>query len=117
MIDLEVNAALWNYSRGIQVDDEHIALGLIKEQGIGGNFLGTNHTLAHFREHWMPQLMDRTAWDESEQGSRKEEEIIERAIDKWRTALKNHVPRTNLDGAQIRAIDKVVRQARLEFSD
>ena len=117
MIDLELNAALWNYSKGIQIDAEHLAIDSIVEQGIGGNHLQTDHTLAYFREHWMPQLMDRTSWNELDQGSRAEDGIIERAKDKWKTALENHVPRNNMDDAQIKEIDEVVARAKVGLLD
>ncbi len=51
---------------GIRVDDETLALEVIREVGIGEIYLGHDHTLAHFRELWLPRLMSwqgRTEWE------------------------------------------------------
>ena len=51
--------------RGFDVDDESLALEAIREVGIGDIYLGHDHTLAHFREMWLPKLISwegRTDW-------------------------------------------------------
>lgn len=46
--------------RGIRVDEETLALEIINKVGPGGNFLGEEHTLKHFKkEVWYPKLLDR----------------------------------------------------------
>lgn len=45
---------------GVPTDDESLALDALREVGIGGNFLGSEHTLRHFRELWTPTL---TSWE------------------------------------------------------
>jgi len=53
---------------GVRVDDEALALDVIDEVGPGGEFLSHDHTMAHWREFWQPQLFDRRAlesWQES----------------------------------------------------
>jgi trimethylamine--corrinoid protein Co-methyltransferase len=50
---------------GIRIDDETLALDVVREVGIGEIYLGHDHTLAHFRELWLPRLMSwqsRTEW-------------------------------------------------------
>jgi trimethylamine---corrinoid protein Co-methyltransferase len=46
--------------RGFEVDDATLALGAIREVGIGDIYLGPSHTLNHFREMWLPRLL---SWD------------------------------------------------------
>jgi len=56
------------YQQGISLDDESLALDVIREVGPAGFFLGEKHTLAHFRELWEPSLMsweDRSTWEAS----------------------------------------------------
>ncbi len=55
----------WNASiaGGIVVDEETVALDVIKQVGIGGNYLGQRHTRRHMRDVWRPRLLDRTMWD------------------------------------------------------
>lgn len=55
----------WNafIAAGIRVDEDAIALDVIREVGIGGNYLGQRHTRRHMKEVWRPRLLDRTMWD------------------------------------------------------
>lgn len=68
---------------GIRIDDETIALDVVREIGIGEIYLGHDHTLAHFRELWLPRLLSwqgRTAWEAagaSTLGARVRERTIE----------------------------------------
>ena len=51
--------------RGIEVTPETLAAHVIHEVGPGGDFLSSEHTLAHFRDQfWFPRLMDRTHFDD-----------------------------------------------------
>jgi len=45
---------------GIGTNDEALALDLIHKVGPGGNYLEEDHTFEHFREFWVPTIMDRT---------------------------------------------------------
>ncbi|MHB0875711.1 MAG: trimethylamine methyltransferase family protein [Anaerolineae bacterium] len=56
----EIIAMAKHFLRGIVVNDETLALAVIEGVGPGGNFLGEEHTLRHFRgEFWFPRLLDR----------------------------------------------------------
>lgn len=45
---------------GVEVSEETLALDLIEKVGPGGNFLGEEHTLKHFKRFHVPKIMDRT---------------------------------------------------------
>jgi trimethylamine--corrinoid protein Co-methyltransferase len=50
--------------RGMRIDDETIALDVVKEVGVGGTFMDQEHTVRHFREElWFPRLLDRQFYD------------------------------------------------------
>jgi trimethylamine--corrinoid protein Co-methyltransferase len=50
--------------RGMPVNDETQALGLLDSVGPGGHFLDHDHTYRHFREEiWRPKLLDRQNWE------------------------------------------------------
>jgi trimethylamine--corrinoid protein Co-methyltransferase len=49
VIDDEIAAAARRYAAGFSVDDAGLALDEIRRVGIAGSFLGSEHTLAHFR--------------------------------------------------------------------
>ena len=44
---------------GVRLDDEALAVEPIHEVGPGGEFMSHPHTLAHWRELWLPQVFDR----------------------------------------------------------
>jgi trimethylamine---corrinoid protein Co-methyltransferase len=56
----EVIGMVKRYMRGFEIDDEHLAIDVIKRVGPGGHFLSEKHTLDHFmQEHWRPDLFNR----------------------------------------------------------
>lgn len=65
----EIIAMVKRMLRGVQVDQETLAVDTVAEVGPGGHFLGSEHTLRHFREEiWRPELQERvnyTAWEEN----------------------------------------------------
>lgn len=68
------------FARGVRFDDEALALDVIHEVGPGGQFLSHNHTMSHWRELWLPTLIERRrleAWQEK--GSKDMRERIREA--------------------------------------
>jgi trimethylamine---corrinoid protein Co-methyltransferase len=58
------------FVEGVRIDDEALALNVIHEVGPGGEFLSHDHTMAHWRELWLPQLFNRERFDKwQEQGA------------------------------------------------
>jgi trimethylamine--corrinoid protein Co-methyltransferase len=49
--------------REVAVDDEALALDEIAAAGPGGNHLGSRYTRRHYREFWVPSLLDKAAHD------------------------------------------------------
>ena len=66
VIDDEIIAYCRRYERGVDVTDDTLAADLVREVGIGGSYLDSEHTLAHFREElWEPGILFRNrreAW-------------------------------------------------------
>jgi len=63
LIDHEMLQWLARSFRGVEVDDETLALDGIREVGPGGAFTSSQHTLRNYREHlWFPTLLHRGAW-------------------------------------------------------
>jgi trimethylamine---corrinoid protein Co-methyltransferase len=50
---------LKQYLRDIEVSEETLALDTIRQVGPDGDFLGTEHTVRHMRDDWVPGLFDR----------------------------------------------------------
>ncbi len=53
---------------GVRLDDESLALDVIHEVGPGGEFLSHDHTMAHWREYWLPQNFDRQRLESWQEG-------------------------------------------------
>lgn len=81
VIDNEILAYARRMIRGVEVNAETLALETIRETGIGGDFLGSEHTLDHFRsELFEPALLWRKKRDDwTRDGSRG---LAERAEEK-----------------------------------
>jgi trimethylamine--corrinoid protein Co-methyltransferase len=59
----EVIGWLAHAVRGVEINDETLALDLINEKGPKGNFLDDAHTVKHFRERWLPGILDQSPFD------------------------------------------------------
>ncbi len=106
----EAMAELKRIARGITVDDNTLALDVIKEVGHGGNFLGHQHTRQNFRkEIWVPHLMERRNWEQWERDGQKD--IEQRAREKAKEILASHHPE-RLPPEVEAEIDRIVREAK-----
>jgi len=57
VLDDEMAAYARRYARGVEVNEETLALDVVREVGIAGDYLGHEHTMAHFRgEFFEPSL-------------------------------------------------------------
>lgn len=95
----EVIAMVKRYMRGFEIDDEHLALDVIRKVGPGGHYLSEKHTLDHFRqEHWRPALFNRENlpnW--IKKGSKTvDQKLIEKALG----LLKTHTPEPLPEGVK-----------------
>jgi trimethylamine--corrinoid protein Co-methyltransferase len=78
------------YSRGFEVNDETLALDVISEIAPEGEYLGTEHTVDHYRRDWYPELFDRNNYDAwAEAGSKT---LHDRTVDEIERILENHQP-------------------------
>jgi trimethylamine--corrinoid protein Co-methyltransferase len=50
VMDDEIAGYFLRYQKGIPVDEENLALKVIEDVGLKGDYLTTEHTLAHYRE-------------------------------------------------------------------
>ena len=89
LMDCEIFSIIHKVMQGIVVDDETLALDVIRNVGPGGNFLSQKHTLKHMREIFIPQFMDRrpyNVWEEKHDDGR------DWALEKARKILSTHQP-------------------------
>jgi trimethylamine--corrinoid protein Co-methyltransferase len=93
---------------GIRVDRESLAVEVIKRVGPGGHFLADDHTFAHFRENWEPDLTDRRTYEDWH--SRGAKSMGQRAKEKIKKILGSHQPE-RLSAEAEKEIGKVLKRA------
>ncbi len=92
VIDNEICGMAYRALRGIEVNDETLALSIIQEVGPGGNFLGQKHTMKFLRqEQFLPNVSNRqTREDWLERGGGGS--ARDRARSEVRRILDEHEP-------------------------
>lgn len=55
----EIISQTRRFAAGVRLDDEALAVDVVGAVGPGGEFLSHDHSMAHWRELWLPQLFDR----------------------------------------------------------
>ena len=56
IIDNEIVDYALRFAQGFEVNDDTLAMDVIRKVGPGGNFLGEKHTLEHFKDAWTPKI-------------------------------------------------------------
>lgn len=74
LLDAEIWSILVNMFKGIQINDQTLAMDVIRSVGPGGNYLGELHTREFMKNRWIPSLMDRRSyevWELQKDGARQ----------------------------------------------
>ena len=109
VIDNEIFRGMRRILKPIEVNDDTLALDTIEKVGIGGNFLGEQHTVDHFRDElFFSNLFETVKWDAAHGASTKgmEERARELARSLW-----EEKPEPVVDSATMKEIDRVVAHA------
>jgi trimethylamine---corrinoid protein Co-methyltransferase len=88
LMDNELAGMMFRVLKGIDINDEKLAIDVIREIGFHGNFLSHEHTREYFREeHYITNIFDRKSRDAWNSAGSKE--LAEVGNDKVREVLKN----------------------------
>ena len=101
-----------HYFRPLQIDKDTLALDLIDRIGPAGNFLSEDHTVAHLKDIWMPNLIDRTdfnVWQAN--GSLPLEKKLNERV-RW--ILENHSPEP-LKADVLEAVNGIIERAERSY--
>lgn len=90
VMDNEFARMIKHAIQGIPVNDETLAVDVIKEVGPFKDFLSHKHTLRHMRSQSQPVLIDRRRRSKWEQAGGTD--IYQRATEKAREILETHKP-------------------------
>ncbi len=89
VIDDEMARIMARLAAGVAVDDDHLAVELIKKVGPGGSFLSERHTLQWLnKEHFKTDITDRRTGEAWEADGRKS--VVDRARAKAAKIMKEH---------------------------
>ncbi len=103
VLDDELCGATLRLARGIEVNDETLALDLIKQIGFSGNYLAETHTASCFRQElFIPKLFSREPYETWEKGGEKL--AMDNARERARQILAQHETR-QLDPAVVAAME------------
>jgi trimethylamine--corrinoid protein Co-methyltransferase len=105
LLDCEIFDIVHRMMQGIRVDDETLALEVIREVGPAGNYLRHRHTRDNVRSIWVPQYMDRRpygVWETRGDGAR------DWARDRARKILAEHEP-DPLNPALLAELRRIIR--------
>lgn len=110
--DAAVSALNW-VGRGIEVTEESLALDVIKDVGIGGNYMDRRHTAEYLRKEYWTSLFPRQSWSDWEEDRAT---LMERAHGRVQRVLEEGYPPPSLvsDDAARRLRD-VAARARSEL--
>ena len=100
--------------RGITVNDEEMALEVIKQVGPGGEFISHEHTFRNFRKLSTTKLIDRNNRDSWTAAGSKD--IVEKSYEKAREILENFKPEPLPENIQKQLVE-IVKEAEAETAE
>ncbi len=95
---------------GVPVDDETLAVDVIRELGAGsGNYLAHPHTFRHFRAFWEPSTVPRSSYEGwVAQGRKTTDDYVKERL---RDIMQNHRPKPVPDSA-VGTMQDIIQEAR-----
>ena len=91
VLDAEFARMIKHVVNGIPVDDESLAVHVIRDVGPFGDFLCHKHTLQRMRSQSQPALIDRGTRETWERKGAKE--VYTKALEKARQIIETHQPK------------------------
>jgi trimethylamine--corrinoid protein Co-methyltransferase len=114
VIDNEIAGMISRILRGIDVNEETLAVDEICKVGTSASYLGTPHTARMFRkEHYLPTLFDRRCWESWLKAGGKD--ISKEAREKAKWILKEHKVEPIEKGVQAK-IDEFIKKTTKSYN-
>ena len=108
ILDIDIHAASHRFLQCFDGQDLDTAVELVREKGIGGFFMDSDHTLANFRKNiWVPQIFERVKTNNPKDMS----DPIANAYDRWNQIIEATAP-YHLPDEKAKEIDKILTSAR-----
>ncbi len=90
LLDCETFELVRRVARGFEVNEITLALETIQEVGPRSHFMAADHTRAHLREIWQPNLMLRGSWEDWVRSGRPS--AADKAKERVKAILSSHQP-------------------------
>jgi len=91
MLDADLCGALHSYLKGVEVDDDQLAVDAFAEVGPGSHFFGCTHTMAHYETaFWDSELSDNEPFEKWEANGAAD--AATRANRLWKKRLGEYEP-------------------------
>ncbi|AET69838.1 trimethylamine:corrinoid methyltransferase [Desulfosporosinus orientis DSM 765] len=105
----EIIGMVRRFIKGVEIDEDHLALEVIHEVGPGGQFITAEHTYRYFKQElWTPTLLDREVYSNWENNGNKS--LTDRANEKAKKILREHRPEP-LSQKVLTVIDNILENA------
>lgn len=109
VMDDEIAAGILRAFKGIEMEEERMALSVIREMGQKGDYLQSDHTFRYFKDELrMTDLLSRERWSVWETAGKKE--LLEVAKDRVKMFL-NAPPSEHLSGTQREKLERIEKKA------
>jgi trimethylamine--corrinoid protein Co-methyltransferase len=107
VVDDEIAGYVQRIMKGITIDDETLAVEVVRQIRFG-SYLSTVHTIRHMRrEQWFPTIFNRARWEPWIEKNGKD--LLRMAREKKERILAEHEPEALNDSLE-RKIDAIVRE-------
>jgi trimethylamine--corrinoid protein Co-methyltransferase len=114
VLDNEFAGMIKQVVRGFPVDDESLAVEVIKAVGPSKDFLGERHTLEHMQIHSQPEFLDRNRMETWQAAGAVDS--YTKVAEKARYLLQNHKPQPLPDKVAAE-IQSIIRETEDELGD
>ena len=90
VLDSEFIRMIKHVIGGFTVDNQSLAVDVIKSVGTSGEYISHQHTLEHIQDHSQPEFMNRHRMEKWQAAGARDSYQL--ALDKTRDILQNHQP-------------------------
>jgi trimethylamine--corrinoid protein Co-methyltransferase len=112
VIDNEILEEILRLVQGFIVNNEALALDIIRKVGPGGHYLTQRHTISHIKDHWIPKISNRRTYDAWLKAHTKD--IATVAREKVKEILATHKPEPIPKDTQ-KEISRITKRYEEEF--
>ena len=108
VLNEEMMGMVRQFAKGINTDDDHLALDVIEKVGPGGEYVTTDHTFDHWKEWFLPKLQDRSDYETWKNNGSKT--MLDRVKERTQELLDTYEPEP-LDEKLEKELKDIIKKA------